>query len=91
MKFDEYFDLIIQGIIKQQRIYAETGVIPEFELDGHDPLEVSPDDSPELRRRIIIFKAKLAEWKAIGIKHNYAREHASLMCVENLTAIFGDL
>lgn len=90
MNFEEYFEAIIHGILKQQKVFNETGIMPELELIGHVSLAVSPDDTPELRRRIITFKAKLAEWNAIGMKHNFERNHANFICIENLTAIFGD-
>jgi hypothetical protein len=87
MEFNEFFDTLLTALIAQSKEFDKTGIMPELNLDGHDDLKLDPSDSPELRRRIIMFKAKLAEWRAIGRRHDNEREHANYICVENLDAI----
>lgn len=89
---EDFFDMIVDACLKQQQEFEKTGEWKPLELPQHDvELKVDPNDPPEVRRRVIYYRAKLREWAEFGRQNEAARRRAEYMCLENIQAIFDNI
>lgn len=89
MNLDDLFDTLFDASIRQAVHYENTGEVAP--LDVADVLTLDDNDPPDVRRRVILFRAKLKEWAAIGELHERQRLRARFLCVDNLRAILEEL
>lgn len=89
MNLDDLFDEMFDAVVRQSIHYERTGEVAPLQL--HDELTLDDNDPPDVRRRVIIFRAKLKEWAAMGELHERQRMKARFLCVENLQAILEEL